>query len=188
MSFNRILYDVNAYELQMNRSVAPGDYRLSPYSSENCSQCYSEFGPIGSKSDVSLVKKPNELQFTDMADIESKLSWRNNKLGKDNNNKNPLLDVKLEHKQSCSPQLTAEDTRFTHPLTNYRGMSLTSLMLEPYLPVNPQCNIQESCDRIGLNSRLYSKDAYQMPNQPAWDKGEALPKEIKISSNQTCNA
>jgi len=178
MSFNRILYDVNAYKLQMDRSVAPGDYRLFSQTGENCSQCYSEFGPVGSKSDVSLVKKPNDLQFTDMADIESKLSWRNNKLGKDNNNNNPLLNAKLEHKQSCSSQLTAEDTRFTHPLTNYRSMSLTELMLEPYLHINPQCNIQELSERQGLNSRLYSKDTYKAPPHKFWDTGTALPAPV----------
>jgi hypothetical protein len=75
MSFNRVLYDTSAYDLQMNRSIAPGDYRIFPNTGENCAQCFSEFGPVGSKSDVSLVKKPNELQFTEMADIESKLSF-----------------------------------------------------------------------------------------------------------------
>jgi hypothetical protein len=175
MSFNRVLYDTSAYDLQMNRSIGPGDYRLFPYTGENCAQCFSEFGPVGSKSDVSLVKKPNELQFTEMADIESKLSWRNNKLGKNNNNVNPLLNVKLYHKQSCSAQLTTEDTRFTHPLTNYRGMSVTELMLEPYLHVNPQCYIQEISDRQGLNSRLYSKDLYKSPPHRLWESGGKVP-------------
>ena len=58
MSFNRTKYDKCAYELQMNRSTGEGDYRLYAPFAENCSQCISETGPIGAKSDVSLVKKP----------------------------------------------------------------------------------------------------------------------------------
>ena len=177
MSFNRIKYDTSAYDLQMSRSTSIGDYRLyAPYC-ENCNQCFSYSGPIGSKSDVSLVKKANDLSFKDMAETESQLSWRNNKLSKTNNTLNLLEDTKLEHKPVCTNKLTPEDTRFTHPIDNYRGMSLTELMLESYLHVNPQCNILESSDRIGLNSRLYSKDTFTLSAQDFWDKGEALPKE-----------
>jgi len=186
MSFNRTKYDNAAYDLQMGRSTAPGDYRLYAPFAENCNQCYSYTGPIGAKSDVSLVKKPMDLCFKDMADAESQLSWRNQRLGKTNEQSNPLANVKLEHKPVCSNKLTPEDTRFTHPLDNYRGMSLTDLMLEPYLHVNPQCHVQESGDRIGLNSRLYSKDTYKLGPQEFWDKGEALPKEIP-TAKQTCD-
>ena len=125
-----------------------------------------------------------------MADTESKLSWRNQKLGKNNEQCNPLESVTLEHKPVCSNKLTPEDTRFTHPLDNYRGMSLTDLMIGPYLHVNPQCHVQESGDRIGLNSRLYSKDTFgiqKTETQDFWDKGEALPKEIP-SAKQICDA
>jgi hypothetical protein len=186
MSFNRTKYDNTAYNLQMGRSTAPGDYRLYAPFAENCDQCYSYSGPIGAKSDVSLVKKPMELNFKDMADTESKLSWRNQKLGKTNEQTNPLDSAKLEHKPVCSNKLTPEDTRFTHPLDNYRSMSLTDLMLEPYLHVNTQCHVQESGDRIGLNSRLYSKDTFKLGAQEFWDKGEALPKEI-VTAKQTCD-
>ena len=181
MSFNRIKYDITSYDLQMGRSTAPGDYRLYSPFAENCNQCYSYSGPIGAKSDVSLVKKPMDLCFKDMADAESQLSWRNQKLGKTNSQTNPLANTKLEHKPVCSNKLTPEDTRFTHPLDNYRGMSLTDLMIEPYLHINPQCHVQESDDRIGLNSRLYSKDTYKLTPQKFWDNGEALPKEISTA-------
>ena len=181
MSFNRIKYDNSAYDLQMDRSVAPGDYRLYAPFAENCDQCFSYTGPINAKSDVSIVKKSTELCFKDMADTESKLSWRNQRLGKNNNQINPLNEQQLEHKPSCSNKLTPEDTRFTHPLDNYRGMSLTDLMIEPYLHVNPQCHVQESADRIGLNSRSHAKDTYKLPQQNFWDNGEALPKEIQIT-------
>jgi hypothetical protein len=178
MSFNRIKYDSCAYNLQMGRSTAPGDYRLyAPYA-ENCSQCLSYDGPVGSKADVSLARKPTDFGYKGMAEIESELSWRNQLLNNCNDNKTPIGKHQVHHKPVCSKKLAREDTRFTHPLDNYRSMSTTSYQVEPYLHVNPQCHVQESNDRIGLNSRLHSKDIYKMPVQEAWDKGEALPKEI----------
>ena len=197
MSFNRIKYDKCAYDLQMNRSVAPGDYRIyAPYA-ENCDQCFSDGGPVGSKSDVSLVKKSTDLCFKDMAQTESELSWRNQLLSKCNDNKQALDSSKLEHKPSCSNKLTSEDTRFTNPIDNYRGMSLTSYMLEPYMSVNPQCYVQEINDRLGLNSRLHLKDLHSVSDvtknnnnnnkdltQQFWDNGEALPKEVINNSKK----
>jgi hypothetical protein len=186
MSFNRTKYDSTAYNLEINRSVGPGDYRLYGSFGENCNQCFSDFGPIGSKADVSLTKDLNDLTFGNMAVTESNLSWRSHKLSKDNCNptiKNPPIT----HKKACSKVLTTEDTRFTHPIDNYRSMSLTSYQYEPYLPVNPQCHIQDIDDRVGLNSRLYSKDMYILHDQNPWDDGSAFPKptpdKLKICTN-----
>lgn len=182
MSFNRTKYDDCAYDLQMGRSTGPGDYRLFGSFAENCNQCLSYDGPIGSKSDVSIVKKPLDLCFKDMAQVESELSWRNQLLSKCNDNLNPINNGKHElvHKSSCTKKLTSEDTRFTHPIDNFRCMSLTSYQVEPYLHVNPQCHVQESSDRIGMNSRLYAKDIYRIPIQEFLDNGEVLPKEIPV--------
>jgi hypothetical protein len=133
MSFNRTKYDKCAYNLQMGRSTEPGDYRLySPYA-EHCEQCFSLNGPVGAKSDVSVVKENMELSFSKMAQVESELSWRNQLLSKCNNNSTPLNNHKLNHKNICDSKLSPEDTRFTHPLDNYRCMSLTDLQFEPYL-------------------------------------------------------
>jgi hypothetical protein len=161
MSSNRTIYDQPAYDLKMSRSTGPGDYRLFGSFAENTNQCFSSFGPVGAKSDVSIVKKPLELQFGTMAQAESALSWRHRKLSKYNNDSSPMHSMSVNNKVSCSNKLTSEDTRFTNPLDNYRSMSLTSYMLNPYLPVNPQCHILDSDDLIGLNSRLWSKDNFK---------------------------
>ncbi len=177
MSFNRTKYDNCAYTLQVDRSVKQGDYRLFAPFAENCNECYSYDGPINSRSDVSLVKKPSETCFQDMAQTESELSWRNQLISKCNNNSSPLDKHKVHHKPTCSKKLTPEDTRFTNPIDNFRSMSLTNYQVSPYLPVNPQCHVQEINTRVGLNSRLTSKDSYKAPSQEFWDNGEALPKE-----------
>ena len=178
MSFNRIKYDKCAYELQMNRSTGEGDYRLYAPFAENCTQCFSETGPIGAKSDVSLVKKPMDLTFGDMAQAETQLSWRGQMLTKCNNNTNPFENATLNHKLDCPTGLNSEDTRFTHPIDNYRSLSLTGLMMEPYIHVNPQCYIQSNFDKTGLNSRNYVKDIHVISDQKLWDTEQVLPKEL----------
>ena len=160
MAFSRTTYDRCAYDLEIKRSTEQGDYRLFGYFAENDNQCYSYNGPIGSKCEVSTIKKLNETCFGNMADVESDLSWRNNKLDKCNDkifNKFPVID-----KPICSSNLTPQDTRFTNPIDNYRGMSLTNYMLTPYLYLNPQCYIQNNGDLIGSNTRLETKDCFNL--------------------------
>jgi hypothetical protein len=178
MSFNRIKYDKCAYDLQIGRSTAPGDYRLFGSFAENCDQCFSYNGPVGAKSDVSLARKMDDLTF--MAQVESELSWRNQLLSDCNDNTSPLDKHELEHKPVCTNKLTSEDTRFSHPIDNFRSMSLTNYQIEPYLPVNPQCHVQPINDRAGLNSRNWTKDNYVMPDQQFWDNAEALPKQPNV--------
>lgn len=179
MSFNRTKYDKCAYDLQMGRSTGPGDYRLFGSYAENCNQCLSYDGPVGAKSDVSTAKKPLDLKFKDMAEVESGLSWRNQLLTKCNDNSNPLEKYTVNHKPTCTKKLTPEDTRFTHPLDNYRGMSLTAYQIEPSLPVNPQCFVRESTERVGMNSRLFAKDSFKQTIPTFLDKGEALPQQTR---------
>ena len=56
MAFSRTTYDKCAYDLQVKRSTDQGGYRLYSDFAENQNQCYSYNGPIGSKSDVSIIK------------------------------------------------------------------------------------------------------------------------------------
>ena len=184
MSFNRTKYDNIAYNLQMQRSTGEGDYRLyAPYA-ENCNQCYSYDGPPGSKNDTSVVKPSMELGYQSLTDIESQLSWRGHQLDKSNKNYDINVSNKIINKPNCSNKLTTEDTRFTNPIDNYRSMSLTSLMMTPYLHVNPQCHIQDTCGKLGMNSRLYSKDSYKIPDQRFLDTGEAFPVELPLKNNK----
>jgi len=187
MATSRIKLDNDAYPLQMDRSTKPADYRLFAPFAENCGQCYSYGGPVGSKSDVSLVKKPMDLYFNDQVQIESELSWRRLPLSKNNNDLNPIGKYDVEHKQNCNRKLVSEDTRFTHPIDNYRSMSLTNYQVEPYLHVNPQCHVQDICNRFGLSSRYYAKDNYVIPEQKIIDNGESLPSPIKTENEKDAN-
>jgi len=158
MSFNRIKYD--NYNVEINRSIAPGDYRLFEDYNKNINSCYSYNGPIGSKIDVSITDN--------LTDIESELSWRRrlltNNITDDIDN---LKSFKTMHKNICSKVLTPQDTRFSHPVTSYRSMSTTDLQLQPYVPINPQSIIQDLKEKSGINSRLDLKDNYK-PQEPVY--------------------
>jgi hypothetical protein len=186
MAFSRPNYDDSVYNLQIKRSTEGGDYRLNPDYAENINPCYMEQGIIGAKSDVSLVREQINLSNESMVDVENELSWRCKPLSKSNNNNSPFEKFKLIHKNNCGNCLP-EDTRFTHPIDNYRSMSLLNYEITPYVHVNPQCYIQSINDKIGLNSRLYIKDNHRYPNQNSWDNGDSLPKENpSLNINQRC--
>lgn len=164
MSFNRTSYDTCDYDMQIKTSTDPGDYRLSGFYAENQNQCYSYNGPIGSKVDVSVTKELLETCHGSMAAVESNLSWRSNK-------NTQFINFPVINKPICSPNLTPQDTRFTNPVDNYRGMSLTDRMVTPFLHTNPQCVIQEIPDHVGTNTRLQLKDCFnnkiQMTKPPS---------------------
>lgn len=177
MSFSRIKYDNCATDLKNKRSVDPGQYYLFPGYGENCDQCFSATGPVGSKADVSTSKTKCSLDWGEMAQIESDLTSRNLPLTDCNENATNMnySKNKVVNKNTCSPVLNSEDTRFTNPIQSYRSMSLTAYQIEPFLFSNPQCHVQD--DRIGLDSRLTAKDSYVMPLADFVDTGAALPKE-----------
>ena len=187
MSFSRIKYDNDAYDLKINRSVGPGDYRLYLGNNEICTRCLSYDGPRNAKADVSISEQASSNQWSSMADVESLLSNRVNKLtdsnmyGKNDSYKN----LAIVNKSVCKVALNTEDTRFTNPIEAYRCMDLTSYHYTPFLYVNSQCEIQD--DRIGLNSRLKIKDTFIVHKPNPLDQTLSLPvatnTEVDICKN-----
>lgn len=185
MSFTRSKYDNETYDLKMERSIAPGDYRLFIGTNENCEKCLSHDGIINAKSDVSLADDGNDNQWGALAEAESHLTNRVNKLidantyGKNDGYKN----LTITNKSTCKDNNFNEDTRFSFPLEAYRCMDLTAYHYSPFLHVNNQCEIQD--DRIGMNSRSYVKDNF-VPQKPNLiDQSEIFPpiKNIYIKNS-----
>ena len=179
MSFSRIKYDNEAYDLQLNRSVAPGDYRLFQNYNENCDKCYSKDGVKNSKSDSAITS-----QWGNMADAESLLTNRVNKLidyndyGANDMYKNiPIIAI-----PDCNKSLAPEDTRFSYPLEAFRSMDTTNYHYSPHLFSNPQCEIQD--DRIGMNSRLRVKDTFKPTPPKLVDQDSILPNGGVIMENE----
>ena len=175
MSFTRINYDQCAYDLKLERSVSQGNYRLDGNYAENCSKCYPYNLPGTSKEVASDVRSDCDTGFGSLADAESLITNRVNPLQKCNKEKrnDKYKDVKLYHKPLCSKTLEGEDTRFTNPLDNYRGMSLTGFYFTPYLHVNPQCHVQSNSHREGNSTR-------------AWEDGTAFPPKLKKVDKKGC--
>jgi hypothetical protein len=173
MAFTRTKYDNEAYNLKLNRSTEPGDYRLFLNNNENCNKCLSYDGPRNSKSQVSIPDSTN--QWSGMADAESFLTNRVNKLISHNEyGKNDLYkNIKTTDVQVCNNNLFSEDTRFTNPLESYRCMDTTAYKYSPFLYIDSQCEIQD--DRIGLNSRLKVRDTHTITNPILKDQSIFLP-------------
>jgi hypothetical protein len=189
MSFNRIKYDNDAYDLKINRSVGPGDYRLFKSYNESCSKCFSYDGPKNAKSDVYTVGgSQTDIEWGSMTEVESYIMNRVNKLVDDNHlgkNDSYLKFQVNPIKQTCSNTLISEDTRFTNPIESYRSMDTTVYHFIPFLYSNPQCEIQE--DRIGLNSRLKVKDSFKPAPIILYDQTDTLPINISTDLNTSHN-
>ena len=189
MSFSRINYDQCAIDLDLKRSVAPGDYRLNGDYVDNCKKCYPYNLPGTQTVAASSARGNCESGFGSLADAESMITNRKlylQKCNKEGKNDEYKTKVKVHHKPLCDRFIESEDTRFTNPIDNYRGMSLTGYYFTPYLHVNPQCHIQTNRNRDGNSTRLMVKDCYKNPNQDFWDEGKALPPAPKKVSKKGC--
>jgi len=187
MSFSRIKYDNDAYDLRIDRAVGPGDYRLFKGFNESCKKCLSYDGPRNAKSDVALASgEACDNQWSALTAVESHLTNRvhqlkdSNTYGANDEYKNmPVITV-----NNCDEALVAEDTRFTYPIEAFRGMDLTSHHYTPFLYTNPQCVIQDNNSKIGLNSRLRVKDTFKAHETIPLDQSSVLPTNNDIDLSQ----
>jgi hypothetical protein len=186
MSFSRIKYDNEAYDLRLNRATAHGDYRLLLASNESCDKCLSYDGPRNAKSDVSIAKSETENIWPNITEVESLLTNRVNKLTDYNSygKNDQYKDYLVSNKNNCKEELVAEDTRFTNPIEAYRCMDLTSYHYSPFLYINPECEIQD--DRIGLNSRLTVKDSFMVIKPNPVDQTLVLPVDNNNNQVDVC--
>ena len=184
MSFTRLKYDNCACKEATTRSVGPMHYRLYGGQVENCDVCHSFTGHRNSREDVSTTREKCEAGHGSMVDVESQLQNRVNpssvcnSVGK--NNSYTDFQANLKHKDNCGSFLDEEDTRFTHPLNNYRGMSIDRFQ---YLPIDPQCNI---FNNNAINSRLVAKDTYKMI-RPELLTNTTFPVELPSNDNKVCS-
>jgi hypothetical protein len=161
MSFTRSMYDGCACNQSTNMSVASMDYRLYGGQYENCKPCFANCGPYNAENTASTVGKPNSLNtYGNVVQIDSILT----------NRVKPLSDCnevpcdpkcfknlpKVFNKGNCGPFLDSQDTRFTHPIDNFRGMGVDRFQ---YLPIDAQCNIYSN---EAINTRQLAKDTYRI--------------------------
>lgn len=159
--FTRSKYDVLAYELQKDRSVGPGDFRIFHDNNNSSNECLTIFGPHNAKNQPSDTRTFFD-DFGSLADAETDITNRRNRLTRSNiyGKNQAYLKHKTFNKKICEHYIDSQDTRFTHPLDNYKGMTTYDLQLQPHLFQNPQWFVQDHSHREGTSSRLLVKDCY----------------------------
>lgn len=161
LQFSRVGYD--KYNIQEDERVNNRieNYMHERYAHEIQNSCYSPFGSGPSDNMVSRPMTDGFLNLGNKADIESKLRNIHIPLNdQENKNNKDYMSIQRTDEKPCGIEtMTNEDSRFTHPIQNYREMSTTHLVFNPYLPVNPQNVVAETPDfnsweeRIGESTR-----------------------------------
>jgi len=130
MSFNRLPYDVNAYQQQLNESVGPMDYMLNVPT--GCDQCYPNDPSVRiQKSGASTV---GGTKFQNV-DVESELKGQTRQASKCPTEQfmSDCEQPDLTHYKDCV--IASEETRTTNPACNLRG---TGWNRWEWLCLNPQ--------------------------------------------------
>lgn len=165
-TFTRRKYDKDELELNDSSVVASTNYMLNLTASENKNLCYSQ---DGGRNSVAQINRPRTeegfLDFSTKADIENKLQNRhvaNNPFDRTNKDYAEFNSTPVSSCGSSKENMLNTDTRFTHPVTEYRGMYTANYNFTPYLHVNPQQVILDndkflSPNRLGVSSRYLSK-------------------------------
>ena len=152
MSFNRNLDDPTAYKINVQDSVAQGDYQLSSVFHTPMDTCV----PFARGTLLNY-------SIADIVDDSSELRGDTRKLSKDPKDMFPFTQQPLTFKTdvSCEPehftesrysQLTADENKTDINLTRIRDAGLAE---------DPQALDKiQSNSRNGLNTRLYFRDAF----------------------------
>lgn len=180
--FTGLMYDPEAYSEQVARSTDPMLYRLDPNFAINCGRCFAPYGPRGGQQGSDAIGQ--------QIDIDSVLRGVNQSNTRSNKQQMPhcLKGFDLIKKMDCPDGLEAENTRFTHPAYDIRGLTTRDLRFN-YPLFDPQCQIFEN---FGINTKLQAKDSHRAVWQIPFNQRDLFPTErlgkVKNCCTQTnCN-
>ena len=177
MSFNRLKYDDEQAEYQMDTSLKPGMYVSNP--PKICGSCFETNPYIRlQRGGVSVFNKTNNYQI----DTDTELKNINRHHGYDNEYQKGEFKESLKHMPDC--YFPTDETRLSNPSSNLRGIGINRF---DYPLFNPQNNI-EFPSRSNLSSRLLAKDNFKpcLPN-PAINDMTPTPKPFPCQKiNGTC--
>lgn len=168
---SRLDYDQCAYDDRLKESTGPLKYIMNTNRLNNCQACLSTYGPR-SNYGVSTAVGHRTAPKQDLVGIESILTNRNVKNTKcRDGGVNPVNvnDYKLQHARICNHGLDPIASHLTHPVQNYKELSINRFY---DLPNNPQENIFFDFAR---NTTLEAKDNYVMKTPKLRDQDPALP-------------
>jgi hypothetical protein len=170
MASTRKLYDDCSTNLFYKQSTDPLAYRLSPNYANNCSKCYTDFGPRGQDMNVSVITNQN------LVDVDSLLTNRS-KVASDCKD-GLVTDIKFNNYKKynlprCNNFMNRHDSRLTHPIHNYRGMTIDWFFSPRVNNRDEQCNLFWD---FAENTQLTSKDNYRPDIPVPMNPYEAFPR------------
>lgn len=178
MASTRKRYDECSTNLYYKQSTNPLAYKLSPDFANNCNKCYSDFGPRGQNMNVSVITNQH------LVDVDSLLTNRSKIASDCKDGLVTDIDFNQHIKYNlpkCDRFMDRTDTRLTHPLHNYRGMTI-DWSFEPRVGGrDEQCNIFWD---FAENTQLTAKDNYRPDIPVPMDPCNTLPKERAKKTKQ----
>ena len=171
MASTRKKYDNCSTDLFYKQSTNPLLYRLSPDYANNCQKCYADYGPTGQDMNVSVITNQN------LIDVDSLLTNRS-KVASDCKD-GLVTDININqyskyHLPRCDRFINRNDSRLTHPLHNYRGMTINWFFEPRVSNRDEQCNLFWD---FAENTRLTAKDNYRPDIPLPIDQGPSFPVE-----------
>jgi hypothetical protein len=183
MTSNRLSYDDHAFEENVTRMTKPGEYKLFPGQNFNHNRCISNNGPRPNRT-YNNCELSQPANWENLVSVDNVLS--NREVYHSKSRKERLLQQKrkkLENSHSgndnyeasdCHDFLQPEDTRMTNNKQLYKGRFWGRYGNHGYPLRNPnefvfngfnstkQKNIDFDNVRMGVNTRLESRDTYKM--------------------------
>jgi hypothetical protein len=166
--FTRNRYDSSNLEMYDSSVKNQNDWKMNLINAENSKLCYINGG---ARNGIAELKRPvNEQGFLNLgskADIENKLQNRhlpNRSFDRNNKEYEQIETTTPGECENLMEHLNMEESRFTHPISDFREMRTDHLNFTPYLHMNPQNVVVknemwfEPLDRNGENTRNISKD------------------------------
>nr|QFG74633.1 MAG: hypothetical protein [Megaviridae environmental sample] len=206
--FARANYDDKELEHRDSERLNYSNYMLNIDAHENVTNCYPKKDLRNSHTQISRPIKNNKLDLQNKVNVESLLQNRHVELNSSKKLNKDYQKVKLDSRPTCnlkeheefsklknkntgtltfSPSDTLDDTRFTHPVQNYREMNTLKYKFTPFLPINPQNVLVENnswfnLSRAGVSTRYGEKlSTVSRTQQPASFEPQ-LPKRFNIDN------
>ena len=165
-TFTRTLYDKAEHEMYDSSVKNTNEWIMDSNLQENNSACFANDGARHGESELARpLNEDGKLNISEKVNVESLLQNRhldNNSFKRTNKD---YAEVKLNTPSVCGnmkENMNNADTRFTHPLINYRGMYTAPYNFTPYLHMNPQDVLIQNDDvmspnRFGTSTRIEAK-------------------------------
>jgi len=158
--FSNLRYDAPYLRENIERSTAPGTWRMDPNYYINCNQCQPMNAPINSYKNTSNASMHQ-------VDVESILDGRSrpSSLGNYNSLPDALSPYDLQELLPCPPERDTQYSRYDTPARNVRGLATPDMRLD-YPLWDPQSAIFEN---FSINTKQQARHNFRATWQMGFD-------------------